>query len=70
MTQDFPPIILGLTVLCTQAFKHRYFFHPQILVLTFFLDFTITFDSATLKKPTVPHFKDFFTVNKFGYIRM
>ena len=76
-TQDFLPIILGLTVFCTQTFKHRYFFYPQylptkivqILVLTFFLDFTITFDSDTLKKPTVPHLKIFFTINKFGFIR-
>ena len=40
----------------------------QIVVLTFFLDFTITFDSDTLKKPTVPHLKIFFTINKFGFM--
>ena len=36
---------------------------------TFFLDFSITFDSDTLKKPTVPHLKDFFKIIKFVFIK-
>ena len=39
----------------------------QILVLTFFFNFAITFDSGTLKKPIVPHLKDFFSINKFVF---
>ena len=41
----------------------------QILVLTFFFNFAITLDSDTLKKPTVSHFKDFFVINKFFFIK-
>ena len=79
MTQDFPPIILGLTVFGTQTYKHMYFFSTifvdkmtkivQILVLTFFLNFAITFDSDTIKKATVSHLKDFFKINKFVFIK-
>ena len=33
----------------------------------FFFNFAITFDSGTLKKPIVPHLKDFFSINKFVF---